>query len=69
MYAPFRTIGYGYEEDPRSSGKQDGHSRQFRGLGWRDFLLGEAYGIVDYLERGWDDYQDVLFVKKKERDR
>jgi hypothetical protein len=32
------------------------------------FFAGEAYGIVDYVERGWYDYQDVLFVKKKERD-
>jgi 2-polyprenyl-3-methyl-5-hydroxy-6-metoxy-1,4-benzoquinol methylase len=66
MYAQFRTVGYGYEDDPRSPGTGYGHSIISRH--WMEgFFAGEAYGTVDYLECGWDDYQDVIFVKKKDR--
>jgi len=67
MHAQFRNVGYGYEDDPRCPGTGYGHSMISRH--WMEgFFAGEAYGIVDYMERGWYDYQDVLFVKKKVRD-
>jgi SAM-dependent methyltransferase len=68
MHAQFRTVGYGYEDDPRFPGT--GYGASIISRHWMEgFFAGESYGIVDYLEHGWDDYLDVLFVKKKERDR
>jgi hypothetical protein len=67
MHAQFLNVGYGYEDDPRSPGT--GYSHSIISRHWMEgFFAGEAYGIVDYVERGWDDYQDVLFVKKKDKD-
>jgi SAM-dependent methyltransferase len=66
LHAQCQAFGYGYEDDPRSPGTGYGHSLISRH--WIEgFFAGEAYGTADYLERGWDDYQDVLFVKKRIR--
>ena len=63
MHKQLRTFGYGYEDDPRFPGADYGHSLISRR--WIEkTLAGEACCIVDYVERGWDNYQDVIFVKE-----
>ena len=58
----FHTKGYGYEHHPHigSSGVSIISRHWFEG-----FFAGQAYGLIDYLEQGWDHRQDVLFVKKE----
>jgi SAM-dependent methyltransferase len=65
MHRQVGTSGYGYEDDPRFPGTGYGHSLISRR--WIEGILaGEGYSIVDYVERAWDNYQDVIFVKKKD---
>jgi SAM-dependent methyltransferase len=57
------TSGYGYEDDPRFPGTGYGHSLISRR--WIEVLCAEQrYSMLDYLQRGWDNYQDVVFIKK-----
>jgi 2-polyprenyl-3-methyl-5-hydroxy-6-metoxy-1,4-benzoquinol methylase len=66
MHIQLRTVGYGYGDDPRFPGTGYGHSLISRG--WMEVMFaGERYSMVDYVERGWDNYQDVIFVKKNKR--
>jgi hypothetical protein len=66
MHAQLRTDGYGYEDDSRFPGTGYGHSLISRR--WMEVMLaGESYSMVDYVERGWDNYQDVILVKKNKR--
>jgi cyclopropane fatty-acyl-phospholipid synthase-like methyltransferase len=63
IHRQLQTLGYGYEDDPRFPGTGYGHSLISRR--WiEETLAGEACFMVDYLERGWDNYQDVIFVSK-----
>jgi SAM-dependent methyltransferase len=63
MHRQLRTFGYGYEDDPRFPGMGYGHSLISRR--WIEKILaGESCCVVDYVERGWDNYQDVIFVKE-----
>jgi SAM-dependent methyltransferase len=62
----YHTTGYGFERYPDCQDQEYGYSiiaRQW----FEGFFAGEAYRIVAYLERGWDDFQDVLFVKTKQK--
>jgi hypothetical protein len=62
MHRQLRSFGYGYEDDPRSLGTGYGHSLISRR--WIEEILAEgAYIMMEYVERGWDNYQDVIFVK------
>jgi SAM-dependent methyltransferase len=62
MHRQLRSFGYGYEDDPRSPGTGYGHSLISRR--WIEGILAEGeYIMMDYVERGWDNYQDVIFVK------
>jgi SAM-dependent methyltransferase len=64
MHRQLRAFGYGYEDDPRFPGTGYGHSLISRR--WiEEVLAGEACCMVDYVERGWDNYRDVIFVKEK----
>jgi SAM-dependent methyltransferase len=66
MHRQLRSFGYGYKDDPRFPGTGYGHSLISRR--WIEETLAEdAYIIADYVERGWDNYQDVIFVKKTDR--
>jgi SAM-dependent methyltransferase len=67
MHTQLRAVGYGYKDDPRFPGTGYGHSLISRR--WIEgFFAREAYTMVDYVERGWDNYQDVIFVKKNKVD-
>jgi SAM-dependent methyltransferase len=59
----YHNIGYGYQNDPHIGewGFSIISKQWFEG-----FFAAETYGIVEYLEKAWDNRQDVLFVKKKE---
>jgi SAM-dependent methyltransferase len=64
MHTQLRAVGYGYEDEPRFPGAGYGHSLISRR--WiEEVFAGETSSMVDYVERGWDNYQDVIFVKKK----
>jgi SAM-dependent methyltransferase len=58
----YQTIGYGYVNHPHIGeyGLSIISRQWFEG-----FFAGEAYGVIEYLEKAWDNRQDVLFVKKK----
>jgi len=61
----YHSTGYGFQADPSYRDQKYGNSIIARPW-FEGFFAGEAYGIVAYLERGWDDLQDVLFVRRKE---
>jgi SAM-dependent methyltransferase len=63
MHTQLRAVGYGYQDDPRCPGTGYGHSLISRR--WiEEFFAGETSIVINYVERGWDNYQDVIFVKK-----
>jgi Methyltransferase domain len=65
VHKQLRTFGYGYDDDPRFPGTGYGHSLISRR--WiEEILAEEKFCMVDYVERGWDNYQDVIFVKQKD---
>jgi SAM-dependent methyltransferase len=68
MYPPnwvinqYNIIGYGSDANAHIKGY--GESTISRH--WLEgFFAGEPCGIIEYLEHGWEGYQDVLFIKKR----
>jgi SAM-dependent methyltransferase len=63
MHKHLRAFGYGYTDDPRFPGTDYGHSLISRR--WVENTLSRyAYIMADYMARGWDNYQDVIFVTR-----
>jgi hypothetical protein len=55
-------LGYGYEAYPNTTG----FGISIISRHWFEGLLASGpCRVIDYLERGWDNHQDVLFVKKR----